>query len=180
MTTHHGLVLLCSAIAAAACKRAVQSSATAPAGAIVVVRNAAGASLGTLRFERAADGTRMVGVLTGLPPGPHGIHFHEVGRCDAPGFTSAGGHFNPTAAHHGLENPAGPHAGDLPIIIVPASGRVTVELTSPRVTLDAASTSGLFDADGTALVIHAAADDQRTDPSGNSGARIACGVVTKS
>ena len=150
-----------------------------PAAAVAVVRDAAGTSLGALRFERTGAGARVTGMLTGLPEGAHGLHFHEVGRCDAPGFTSAGGHFNPAAKHHGLENPDGPHAGDLPSITVLSTGRVQVDLTTARVMLDSTSSSGLFDADGTALVVHAAPDDQHTDPSGNSGARIACGVVVR-
>jgi Cu-Zn family superoxide dismutase len=140
------------------------------------MRNAASESVGDLRLERVGGVVRVSGELFNLAPGTHGIHFHAVGRCDDAAFESAGGHFNPTERQHGLDNPAGPHAGDLPNITVPASGRVVVDFTSPRVTLDSAATS-LFDADGSAIIVHAAADDQHTDPSGNSGARVACGVV---
>jgi Cu-Zn family superoxide dismutase len=141
------------------------------------MRDASGQSLGALRLEQTATGVRVSGDLAGIPAGMHGIHFHQVGRCDGSDFASAGGHFNPAQRKHGLENPAGPHAGDLPNVVVPSSGRVSVELLTPRITLDGATSTGVFDADGTALVLHAAADDQRTDPSGNSGARIACAVI---
>jgi Cu-Zn family superoxide dismutase len=144
------------------------------------MRDASGNSVGVLELEQTAAGVRIAGGLTGLPPGTHGIHFHQVGRCDAPAFTTAGAHFNPANRKHGLENPAGPHAGDLLNVTIPASGTVLVELMSPRVTLDDASTTGIFDADGTTLIVHAMVDDQRTDPAGNSGARIACGIIARS
>lgn len=148
-------------------------SATAP------LRNAAGQEIGTLTLRDAPGASLTIeGDLTALPAGTHGIHFHAVGQCDAAGeFASAGAHFNPGSRRHGLESTDGPHAGDLPNVVVGADGRVSVRLTTSRVTLGRESAS-LLDADGSAVVVHAAADDQRTDPSGNSGARIACGVVT--
>lgn len=149
------------------------SSATA------TIRDGAGASLGTLRMEAVAGGVRISGQLAGLAPGAHGIHFHAIGRCDAPAFTSAGDHFNPRNSRHGLVNPEGPHAGDMPSVAADANGRAVVDHTTALVTLGGGATT-LFDADGTAIVIHASSDDQRTDPSGNSGARIACGVVERS
>ena len=97
---------------------------------------------------------------------------HAVGKCDPPDFASAGPHWNPTGKKHGMSNPAGPHAGDLPNVVVKANGVLGATLV-----LSAASMSSLIDADGAALVIHAAADDNMTDPSGNSGARIACAVL---
>jgi Cu-Zn family superoxide dismutase len=171
---HHRL-LLC-ALALGACRSAARGGE--PIAATIEVRSASGASHGTLTLQRDGAGTRMRGTLTGLPPGTHGIHFHQAGRCDPPDFTTAGPHFNPTGALHGLQNPLGPHAGDLPNITADASGRASVDLRSARATTDAGAGS-LFDADGTTLVVHAAADDQRSDPSGNSGARIACGIVTR-
>ena len=106
-----------------------------------------------------------------VPPGAHGAHVHTVGRCDPLGFESAGGHWNPTGAKHGANNPAGPHLGDLPNMTVGADGRGTVSFTVPGATMD-----GLLDADGATMMVHANADDLVTDPSGNSGGRIACGV----
>jgi Cu-Zn family superoxide dismutase len=114
----------------------------------------------------------------GLPAGHYGVHFHAVGRCDGPSFTSAGPHWNPTGRQHGRLNPAGHHLGDLDNLDVDASGAGRMEFT-----VAGGSTSGpngLFDADGTSLVIHAGPDDYRTDPSGNSGARLACGVLRAS
>jgi superoxide dismutase, Cu-Zn family len=117
--------------------------------------------------------------LQGLPAGTHAIHFHAVGKCDpapAPAFGSAGGHYNPSNMQHGLNNPAGPHAGDVPNFTVDANGSAHVEFVTNRVTITAGA-STLFDADGSSLVVHAAADDQVSQPSGNSGERIACGVL---
>lgn len=159
-------------LTASACQRQVEVGSASGSSATAEVRSAAGASVGTLSFLTTSTGVRITGTLTGLPAGAHGIHLHSVGRCDAPEFTTAGGHLNPASAQHGLENAAGPHAGDLPNITANASGSAQVEMTTPRTMM-----SELLDADGTAIVVHAAADDQRTDPSGNSGARIACGIV---
>jgi superoxide dismutase, Cu-Zn family len=170
--------LLCAIVLLMAC-RSVQT-ASAPEGvAHAAMTNGANESVGDLRLERTAEGVRIAGELFNLPAGVHGIHFHEKGQCDGPDFTSAGGHFNPAGREHGLENPAGPHAGDMPNVTVGESGRVTIAVATPRVTLDSNATTGVLDADGTAVVVHAAADDQRTNPSGNSGARIVCGVIRK-
>jgi Cu-Zn family superoxide dismutase len=158
---------------------AVQTSNNPPAAGTATVRDAGGASLGVVRLESVAGGVRLSGQLSGLAPGAHGIHFHAVGRCDGPGFTTAGDHFNPRNAKHGLLNAEGPHAGDMPAIAADASGRATVDHTTALVTLGGGATA-VFDADGTAIVIHASTDDQRSDPSGNSGARIACGVTERS
>jgi superoxide dismutase, Cu-Zn family len=140
--------------------------------------NAGGQAVGTLTLRDApGQALTIEGELTGLPAGTHGVHFHAVAQCDPAGqFASAGAHFNPATKKHGLESAEGPHAGDLPNLVVGADGRAAVRMTSPRVTLGGASAS-LLDADGSAIVVHAAPDDQRTDPSGNSGARIACGVI---
>jgi Cu-Zn family superoxide dismutase len=117
--------------------------------------------------------------LSGLPAGTHAIHFHSIGKCDtntSPAFSSAGGHYNPGGKQHGLNNPAGPHAGDAPNFIADATGNAHVQFVTDRVTITTGSAS-LFDADGSSLVVHAAADDQMSQPSGNSGDRIACGVI---
>jgi len=156
-----------------------QSSGRGTTTATATVRNSSGTSLGVVRLESVAGGVRLTGELSGLAPGAHGVHLHTVGRCDAPGFTSAGDHFNPQNARHGLANPEGPHAGDMPAIATDANGRSVVDHTTALVTLGSGPTS-LFDADGSAVVVHASNDDQRTDPSGNSGSRIACGVLERS
>jgi Cu-Zn family superoxide dismutase len=159
-----------------ACTAGVRSAETASASA--TVRSSAGADLGTLRLESGPAGVRITGQLTGLAAGAHGAHLHQVGRCDAPDFTSAGAHLNPAMMKHGLLNPEGPHAGDLPAIGADASGRATVDVTTATVTLTG-DASGVFDADGTSIVVHSGNDDQRTDPSGNSGGRFACGVIVR-
>ena len=134
--------------------------------------NASGQTIGTVRAWQTAGGVTFRINASGLPHGVHGVHVHAVGKCDPPDFASAGPHWNPTGKKHGMSNPAGPHAGDLPNVVVKANGVLGATLV-----LSAASMSSLIDADGAALVIHAAADDNMTDPSGNSGARIACAVI---
>lgn len=171
-------VIVVIAVSAIACARA-RSGSDSAGMATAAIRNASGAELGVLRLESAAGGVRFTGQLTGLAPGAHGLHVHTVGSCDAPAFTSAGAHFNPRNTKHGLVNPEGPHAGDMPAIAADANGRAMVQHTTTLISLGNGP-NGLFDADGSAIVVHASSDDQVTDPSGNSGARIACGVVERS
>ena len=143
------------------------------------LKNAAGQVVGNATFTQAAGGVQVQVKVSNLDPGVHGIHLHTVGKCDGPDFTSAGGHFNPSAKQHGYDNPAGPHAGDLgnpPNITVGADRTGALAVTTNAVTLNAGANS-LMDADGSALVIHAGTDDNKTDPAGNSGARVACGVI---
>jgi Cu-Zn family superoxide dismutase len=142
-----------------------------------VMYSSGGSAVGTAQIWQDANGQVHVEIssLT-LAAGTHGIHFHDVGKCDGPGFTSAGGHYNPMGMEHGLQNPKGPHAGDNPNIVIPAGGVGNVSFSTDRVSLTP-GTRTLLDADGTSLVVHASADDQVSSPSGNSGARIACGVV---
>jgi Cu-Zn family superoxide dismutase len=140
----------------------------------VPMRDAAGHDLGTLSLVNGTGGLVLTGVVRGLPPGVHGIHLHTIGRCE-PAFDAAGGHWNPMRRMHGTQNPQGPHLGDMPNITVGPDSSATVRVTTTGGTLR--GTDPLLDADGAAVVIHAGADDYRTDPSGNSGARIACGVV---
>ncbi len=149
--------------------------------AYATFESAAGEPRGTALLWQ--DPSNLVHVelqLNGLPLGEHGIHFHAVAKCEggATAFSTAGAHYNPIGRQHGLNNPAGPHAGDVPNITVAADGTAKKSFTTDRVTLTAGSTS-LFDDDGSAIVIHAAADDQVSQPSGNSGARIACGALRK-
>lgn len=151
------------------------SAATAPTGKIAM-KSADGAELGTIILTQTKAGVILATDLKGLPEGAHGIHFHAVGKCEPP-FESAGPHYNPTNAKHGFTADGGPHIGDMVNLRVAAGGTVQAEMLNPFVSLDRQSGNTLFDADGTALVIHATADDYATDPSGNSGARIACGVV---
>jgi Cu-Zn family superoxide dismutase len=147
-------------------------------GASAVLRDAAGRVVGTALLTQTATGVRITISGQGLPPGEHGFHIHAVGLCEPPEFTSAGAHFNAENRQHGLNNPQGPHAGDLPNLVVAPNGTAAYATTTPRVTLAAGPTS-LFDADGSSLVIHTDRDDQVTDPTGNSGGRIACGVIVR-
>jgi Cu-Zn family superoxide dismutase len=140
----------------------------------VPVRDAAGRDVGTLSLAPHTGGLVLTGTVRGLPPGAHGIHLHASGRCEPP-FESAGAHWNPTRRLHGTANPQGPHLGDMPNLVVAGDGTGTVSVMTPGGTLSGAD--ALLDADGAAVVIHAGPDDYRTDPSGNSGERIACGVV---
>jgi len=139
--------------------------------------NADGQEVGTVTLTQTADGVQIAGEVNGISPGEHAIHIHETGDCDpTTAFESAGGHFEPGEHQHGLENPQGPHAGDIPNQMADANGIFRIEATTARVTLGEGETS-LFDADGSALVIHAGPDDNVTDPAGNSGDRVACAVI---
>jgi Cu-Zn family superoxide dismutase len=137
-----------------------------------------GADLGSVSFTETSGGVLITAELTGLPPGVHGFHLHETGAC-TPDFGAAGGHYNPTGAEHGFNVAGGPHAGDMPNIHVPDSGDLVIEVLNANVTLNEGEEWTLFDDDGTALVIHAGADDYESQPSGDAGDRIACGVVEK-
>jgi len=129
-------------------------------------------------FTEEAPGVRVNVQVRGLPPGTHGIHVHMTGSCIPPDFNSAGDHFNPTGRQHGLQNPNGPHAGDLPNLEVGADGSGVLTALARDLVLGTGPTS-IFDTDGSALVIHAGPDDNSTDPNGNSGARIACGTIAR-
>lgn len=155
------------------------ASAPAPeARAFASLFDAAGSPRGEASVTPAAGGLRLAISGMDLPPGAHGFHIHTVGRCDGPDYASAGGHWNPTAHKHGRDNPEGPHIGDLPNLLIGTDGRGTLEIDIPGASLTG-GTAPLLDADGAALVIHAGPDDMKTDPAGNSGARIACGVFSR-
>ena len=147
----------------------------APSMIQVVLRNAKGRPVGRLTLTEAPRGVVVHGTLRGLSPGMHAIHFHETGKCEPP-FKTAGGHFNPTQKSHGMLDPHGQHAEDLPNLVVPRSGKLVFEAFAEELTL-ASGPNALLDGDGAAVVIHAHADDHRTQPAGDSGDRIACGVV---
>jgi Cu-Zn family superoxide dismutase len=154
------------------------SSLPSAAKTKVELKDTQGKAVGTIVLWQKGAGVGLKIQLHDLPPGEHGIHFHQNPKCDAPDFKSAGPHFNPESKKHGLENPDGHHAGDMQNIIIGATGKADVTLEDKDVTLHDGANS-LFSNGGTAVVIHAKADDMKTDPSGNSGDRIACGVITK-
>jgi superoxide dismutase, Cu-Zn family len=141
------------------------------------LKNAEGKAVGTATLEQTSHGVLMTVDVTNLPAGTHAFHIHAVGKCEPP-FTSAGGHFNPTGRQHGIKNPKGMHAGDLPNIYVPENGKLKFDVLAKGVSLGKGK-NGLFHKDGTSLVVHAGPDDYKTDPAGDAGARIACGVITK-
>lgn len=156
-------------------------AAAAPANLRIDLKNSTGGSAGTLTLAEAPNGVLLKVEAKGLAPGWHGLHFHEKGDCSAAGFTSAGAHVHGQATVvHGLLNPDGNEAGDLPNLYVAADGTGTAELFSGYVSLSGAgSRPALMDTDGSALVIHANADDHKTQPIGGAGARVACGVIPK-
>jgi Cu-Zn family superoxide dismutase len=163
-----------AALALSACDKsdmAVGAPVAGGARASAMLKNASGADVGTATASEVAGGLRFTVDVKNMPEGTHGAHVHTTGRCDAPDFATAGAHWNPTSMKHGSMNPQGPHEGDLPNLIIGTDGRGTIGITVPGATM-----AGLLDADGGAMVVHAGPDDLMTDPSGNSGGRLACGV----
>jgi Cu-Zn family superoxide dismutase len=154
---------------------ALGSPALAAGSATASLKDASGNEVGRATLTETSSGLLIRLDLTAVPSGEHAFHIHAVGKCEAPDFKSAGPHFNPAEAKHGFENAEGSHAGDMPNLHVPSDGRLSIEVLNPAVTLS--GKSALLDDDGAALVIHEAADDYRTDPAGNAGDRIACGII---
>ena len=161
-------------LAGAALAAVTFQTAGAAEQARAAMANAKGESVGEVILSQTPHGTLLHAKLTGLPAGAHAFHVHAVGKCEAP-FKSAGGHFNPDGAKHGIHAEDGMHVGDMPNIHVPESGGLEIEVLNARLMLDAS----LFDADGAAVVIHAGPDDYKSDPAGAAGPRIACGVIAK-
>ena len=170
------IALVAGAAALAACNSSgipgTESAATATGARPVPLVNASGQPIGEVRVVDSTTGATLLVTARGLPPGVHGIHVHDVGACDPPDFKSAGSHWNPTGKLHGAENPQGAHMGDLQNVTVAPDGSLNAEIAVPG-----GGTSPMLDTNGAALVIHADPDDYKTDPSGNSGARIACAVL---
>ena len=171
------LVILSVAVAALFCGAPMRAQDAAPKQAIAVLYPTAGNQChGTVRFTQDGDTVKVVADVEGLTPSQqHAFHIHEYGDASAPDATSAGGHFNPDNKKHGLDNPDGPHAGDMPNFTVDEKGKSKKTVTDQRVNMDDDAHS-IF---GHALVIHEKADDLKSDPAGNAGARIACGVISK-
>jgi Cu-Zn family superoxide dismutase len=170
MLAVHALLLVLALFPAAALAAVTEAHAR--------LVDAEGKEVGTATFAPAEDGVRISVQVTGLQAGKHGFHVHAVGKCDAPEFKSAGPHFNPGGKKHGHDNPEGPHAGDLPNLDVGQDGQGKATFVAKGVTLGKGPAS-LFGKEGTALVVHADPDDGKTDPAGNSGARVACGVIER-
>jgi Cu-Zn family superoxide dismutase len=140
------------------------------------LKNADGKEVGGAALTQTPAGVLIKLSLKGLPAGEHAFHVHGVGKCEPP-FTSAGGHFNPGGKKHGMLAVEGQHAGDMPNLHIPTGGELVVEVLNPAITLEKGKANSLFGPQGTALIIHAGKDDYKTDPTGEAGGRIACGVV---
>ena len=179
ITTLAGIIVF-SALAMAACQPAPAPSQAAPTGigttAVAMLAGPDGAALGTVTLTQTPLGVLVAAEVNGLPAGGHGFHIHETGTC-APDFAAAGDHFNPTDAGHGFNNPDGMHAGDLPNIYAGADGMARADYFSAAITLDAGADHSVFDADGSAIIVHEKPDTYGADA--GAGGRIACGVIRR-
>lgn len=140
------------------------------------LKSADGKDVGSVTLTQTPSGVLLAVSVKGLAAGEHAFHVHAVGKCEPP-FTTAGGHFNPGSKKHGLMAAEGHHAGDMPNLHIPASGELTVEVVNAAITLEKGKPNSVFDTDGSAVIIHAGKDDYKTDPTGDAGGRIACGVI---
>jgi Cu-Zn family superoxide dismutase len=164
------LGLFAAAILATAVLPAAAQTASAP------LKNGEGKEVGSVNLTQTSQGVLLNVSVKGLPPGEHAFHVHAVGKCEPP-FTSAGGHFNPGGKKHGMLSPEGQHAGDMPNLHIPQSGDLAIEVLNVNITLEKGKPNSVFDADGSAVIVHAGSDDYKTDPTGEAGGRIACGVI---
>jgi Cu-Zn family superoxide dismutase len=165
----HGIVTAVALLAFTSLPAAAQS-------AKATLKNAEGKDVGTAELTQTAHGVLIKLTISGLPAGERAFHVHGVGKCEPP-FTSAGGHFNPDKKKHGMMAKDGHHAGDMPNLHIPASGVLQVEVLNSAITLEKGKPNSLFGPDGTALIIHAGKDDYKSDPTGEAGGRVACGVI---
>ncbi|MGO9622630.1 MAG: superoxide dismutase family protein [Desulfobaccales bacterium] len=165
------------------CGESKEPAAKAPAAKALAAKatlvDAKGQKVGEASLTETPQGVKIDLTVENLPPGVHAFHIHDKMLCESPDFMSAGGHFNPYHKQHGLKNPQGPHAGDLPSITVGPDGRATVSVVANLVTLKDGEINSLFQPGGTSLMIHANPDDEVSDPAGNAGPRIACGAITR-
>jgi Cu-Zn family superoxide dismutase len=162
--------------ATAAALIAMLGSPAVAQSAKAALKDTSGKDVGSAELTQTPAGVLIKLTVKGLPPGDHAFHIHAVGKCEPP-FDSAGAHFNPAGKKHGLMAADGPHAGDMPNLHIPASGELAVELLNTNVTLEKGKPNSVFDTDGSAVIVHAGVDDYKTDPTGNAGGRIGCGVI---